>query len=107
MKREPLKPVSPDRKYGLEWDWSGEIIISLLEEETWLVYLVDNYPNGIEKAVFSRDMRRILCLNLDGSVGVWSMPSPKTGRAGWTKNIVDFLLYRPEEDSYTLRKRQW
>ncbi len=100
MSGKRLSAVSPDGVYGLKWNSDGCIQIILMETgEDW-TWLVENYPHQIEKAVFSHDMRRILCLNKDGSVGAWIIPR-KSYPACPAINIVDYLNWQRE---YIMRR---
>jgi len=90
MKRIALSPVSPCRTYSLAWDSKGDVEICLLETGDCVVLLMDNY-RPVRRAAFSRDMRRILAQNCDGSVCVWSMPPRRLRADCCSRNIVEYL----------------
>jgi len=90
MKKHPLKPISACRTYALSWDSKGEVEVCLLETGDTVGFLEDNY-GPVLRAVFSRDMRRILCQNYDGTICVWSMPPRKLKADKDSKNIVEYL----------------
>jgi WD40 repeat protein len=71
MPFKKLKPVSRDGKYGLSWGSDGVVGIVDIRTGDSLWWLLDNHPVWILRAAFSRDMRRILCLNWGGTVGIW------------------------------------
>ena len=98
MPKKELLSVSPDGVYGLNWDSAGYVQVILMETGENIAWLLDNYPRWVKRAVFSRDMRRVLCLNEDGSVCVWRM-APKTDYAWRDKNIVDYLFFLGEEST--------
>ena len=102
MPRKELASVSPDGIYGLNWGSDGYVKVVIVETSEIIIWLHDNYTRCTMRAVFSRDMRRILCLNADGSVCVWSM-APKTDLSWRGKNIIDFLFFCGEE--YTRLRR--
>ena len=101
MPRKELSAISPDRKYGLNWDSKGYIDIIEIETGEELAWLYDNIPHWIIEAAFSRDMRRILCLNSDGSVGVWLMPRTRKTNTSM-RNIIDCVLR--QRDIFLLRR---
>lgn len=104
MKKNPLKPISNCRTYSLNWDYKGQIDICLLETGDRIGYLEEN-SSPILRAVFSRDMRRILCQNHDGSVCVWSMPPRNRNADLRTKNIVEYLDHNNYGCEYTVRRK--
>lgn len=95
MKKSELLSVSSDGKYGLNWGSGGTIEIVELETGDFAYALYDNECHWTIRAVFSRDMRRILCLNWDGTVGVWSVP--RYGASLRINTIMDALLFSEEE----------
>lgn len=103
MPRKELSPISPDRKYGLNWGSNGCIEIITIETGEPLVWLLENYPVWIIRAVFSRDMQRILCLNWGGSIGVWYIP-PIAKRKADINNIVDYLCSSDRECYFQRRE---
>lgn len=100
MQRNKLSPLTPDRKYGLNWGSGGLVEIIEIESGEYVDELYDNELHWIIRAVFSRDMRRILCLNWDGTVGIWSVPKhPVDPRV---KTILDAVRYK--KDEFVLRQ---
>jgi hypothetical protein len=99
------RAVSKDGKYGLSYGSGCAIYIVEIETGDIVLWLYDNDAAWIRKAVFSRDMRRILCLNDDGSVGVWTMP-PRSHRDDFcAKDIVEYLSYTFfYRDSFILKR---
>lgn len=100
--------VSRDGKYSLIYG-SG-CVVQVVEVETGdsVLWLYDNYAAWIRKAVFSRDMRRILCLNDDGSVGVWTMPPRKWRDDFCARDIVEYLSYTfCCRDAFLMRRSCW
>jgi len=100
MPRKKMESVSPDGRYALNWNSKGEVSIVDMRtgEDVW--WLIDNYPVWILRAAFSHDMRRILCFNWGGTVGVWSVPVPAKGKPRYA-DIVDAV--RHNQDLFTLR----
>jgi len=92
MPKKELQSVSPDGVYGLNWGSDGYIHIIFMETGETVVFLLDNYPRWTVKAAFSHGMRRLMCLNADGSVCTWKMP-PKANRTWRDKNIVEYLFF--------------
>lgn len=106
MKKDSLKPVSPGGLYGITYGSGGDIIVTLIETGDTMLYLLDNDAAWVRRAVFSRDMRRILCLNNDHSVGVWAMPPRKARQDMGARDIVEYIHYRFfYGDYFTTRRR--
>jgi WD40 repeat protein len=95
-----MQPVSPDGRYALNWNSKGEVYIADLRTGQDVWWLIDNYPVWILRAAFSHDMRRILCFNWGGTVGVWSVPAALRGRPR-SENIIEAVVR--QEDTFTLR----
>lgn len=87
------RAVSRDGKYGLIYGHGCAVQVAEIETGDIVLWLYDNDATWIRKAVFSRDMRRILCLNDDCSVGVWTMPPRKWRDDFCAKDIVEYLSY--------------
>lgn len=101
MPRKKMESVSPDGRYGLNWNSRGEVCIVDMRTGVELCWLIDNYPVWILRAVFSHDMRRILCFNWGGTVGVWSVPPRLRGRPP-CKDIVEAVTH--SRDLYSERQ---
>lgn len=105
MTRKELLPFSPDGKYGLNWGSNGIIGIVSFETGKEIGFLRENEPLRILRAAFSRDMRRILCRNSDGTVAAWSSPR-ETGARSLQNSIVQAALLG--KDKFTMRRmRTW
>lgn len=100
MPRKELTLFSQDGKYALNWGTNGIVAIVSFETGKRVGHLFENEPLAILRAAFSRDMRRILCLNSDGTVAVWSTPRL------YPKNIVHAVLQKNEKFSMR-RMRTW
>jgi len=102
---ETNRAVSRDGKYGLTYGSGCALFVVEIETGDIVLFLYDNDAAWIQKAVFSRDMRRILCLNNNGSVGVWTLPPRKYRDDFCAKDIVEYLSYTFFcRDSFVLRR---
>lgn len=101
MPGKKMRAASPDGKYGLSWGSDGIVGIIDMRSGDTLLWLEDNHPVWILRAVFSRDMQRILCYNWGGTVGVWSVPPGLRGRRHY-ENIVE-AAYQ-QRDLFVLRR---
>ncbi len=103
--KKKTRDISPDGKYGLAWGRGGSIQVVEMASGEEYYRLIANNAAYIQRAAFSRDMRRILCLNDDGSVGIYSMP-PKEKQTDVTQNIVEyFRLGSDPAEAFILRRR--
>lgn len=101
-KSELRRSLSPDGAYAINWYSCGYVEVVQLNID-WPVIWLDDNMRRIKKVWFSRDMRKILCLNYDGTVGVWSMPRP--GRPIDGKNIIECLSNYNSDYDFSLRRQ--
>jgi hypothetical protein len=104
--KDENRAVSPDRRYMLSYSSGGDLTIADLASGEPLLFLPGFAPVSLLRAVFSRDMRKILLLYEDGCVGVFSMPPWKAKADCCTSDIVQYLDLRYEFDEGVYRVRR-